>query len=98
MLLEVNMFEFQFFMFGLFLMALWVLSKPARDNRHGEWHVKIDTNSPEKHTYELGPYDSREEASKSSTKYIRDLEINEGVNKMKINIKHDRQSDDLIAS
>jgi hypothetical protein len=92
------MFEFPFFMFSLFLIALWVLAKPARNTRHGEWHVKIDTNSPQKHTYELGPYDSREEASKISTNYIRNLEINEGVNKMKIGIKHDHQSDELIAS
>ena len=79
------MVEFQVVMFGLFLLGLWVLAKPARSNQHGEWHVKIDTEASPKHTYELGPYDSREEASKSSADYIKKLE-DKGANPIKLDI------------
>jgi hypothetical protein len=85
MFVEVNMFEFPFFMLGLFLMIWWVLAKPARRNRDGEWRVIIDTDSSPKHTYELGPYDTREEASKSSADYIKKLE-DKGTNQLKVNI------------
>lgn len=90
------MVEFQVVMFGLFLLALWVLAKPGSSNRHGEWWVEVRTYLP-KRTHHFGPYKSREEAAKNSTDHIKDLE-NEGANKFKTEILHDSQLTELTAS
>ncbi|MEG4091113.1 DUF1816 domain-containing protein [Microcoleus sp. Pol12B4] len=87
---------FEISMLAMFFTAFWVLAQPASSIRRGEWWVEVETDSP-KRTYYFGPYDSRQEASNSSNRYIRDLE-NKGAKKISINIKQGSQPTHLTAS
>ena len=87
---------FEISMLGMFFTAFWLLAQPASSTRLGEWWVEVDTDSP-KRTYYFGPYDSRQEASDKSNKYIRDLE-KKGSKKISINIKQGSQPTQLRAS
>jgi len=51
-------------MFGMFLAAVSILTQPIASGRGREWWVEVDTDSP-KHTYYFGPYDSKDEASRT---------------------------------
>ncbi|MEG4218193.1 DUF1816 domain-containing protein [Microcoleus sp. Pol14C6] len=87
---------FEISMLAMFFSAFWVLAQPASSTRRGEWWVEVETDSP-KRNYYFGPYDSRQEASNSSNRYIRDLE-NKGAKKISINIKQGSQPTQLTAS
>ncbi|MEG4073896.1 DUF1816 domain-containing protein [Microcoleus sp. Pol14C2] len=87
---------FEISMLAMFFTAFWVLAQPASSTRRGEWWVEVETDSP-KRTYYFGPYDSRQEASNSSNRYIRDLE-NKGAKKISINIKEGSKPTQLTAS
>jgi hypothetical protein len=87
---------FEISMLGMFFTAFWLLAQPASSTRPREWWVEVDTDSP-KRTYYFGPFDSRQEASDKSNRYIRDLE-KKGAKKISINIKQGSQPTQLRAS
>ncbi len=92
------MVEFPVVMFGLFLLGLWVLAKPASSsrNRQGEWWLEVRTDSP-KSTHLYGPYNSREETIKKSTGHIKKLQ-NDGANEFKTEIIHNSQLTEITPS
>jgi hypothetical protein len=87
---------FEVAMLAMLSTAFWLLVQPATGDRTREWWVEVDTDSP-KRTYYFGPYYNREEASNSTSGYIKDLE-NKGAKKLSINIKQGHKPTQLRAS
>ena len=80
---------FGFYLVGMYVAALWILTQPLGSGRGREWWVEVETESP-KRTYYFGPYDSKDEASNNTNGYITDLEKN-GAKNISINIKQGRE-------